>query len=384
MHQRFLRIAATSCAVLLSTLLPTTSSQAFGGPIASLGFDVKAGLDSATINFLNNYPATVREEAVKGANQILNRADESVSKIFDQSRDLVLLAKDVAVCAGVTLETVGVGTFRRMFGIHPNWTERLKEFVADIQDEATLTSTPADLYKQYVDADNRGRDAYCLTHQGDLDQEGIMNLRKQIKTTALMWQRLQPYCANVRECYALVSATVDTAVKGAAKQDLKRIDAEDRLAKIKRPPEPQRSVFSSNFDLRTYELALLALLSIHDDLIRASELRIAAGTVEKNKLDNQLATNEAKLNLLEHDKNKIAACNEAYKVAGWFDAAGAQLKVVEGYEVLTADELNALAEKVKNQSQRRARVAAFSMDGVINNGKGCRLLIIRDPHPGPV
>ncbi|WP_162957805.1 hypothetical protein, partial [Pseudomonas aeruginosa] len=332
MHLRFLRIAATSCAVLLSTLLPATSSQAFGGPIASLGFDVKAGLDSATINFLNNYPATVREEAVKGANQILNRADESVSKIFDQSRDLVLLAKDVAVCAGVTLETVGVGTFRRMFGIHPNWTERLKEFVADIQDEATLTSTPAVLYKQYVDADNRGRDAYCLTHQGDLDQEGIMNLRKQIKTTALMWQRLEPYCANVRECYALVSATVDAAVQGAAKQDLKRIDAADRLAKIKRPPEPQRSVFSSNFDLRTYELALLALLSIHDDLIRASELRVAAGTVEKNKLDNQLATNEAKLNLLEHDKNKIAACNEAYKVAGWFDAAGAQLKVVEGYE----------------------------------------------------
>lgn len=384
MNFRSLRIAAATCIILTGTLIPVTSSQAFiGGFVGYLGFDVDVGLDSATRDFLRSYPKEVREQAVIGATQIMDRADVSIALVFKQGRDLLLLGKDVVVCAGVTAESIPGGIFRRMFGIRRNYTEVLKEEMGKVASKATLNATPAVLYKRYVDVDNIGRDAYCLTLDGDLDQHGVLMLRAEIKTTALLWKRMEGLapskenpvgCTTVRECYALVSTTVGDSLGKALKQDKNQINADERMARIVSPPEPQVSWGSSSFDLRAYELAMLAMLSVHDDLLRVSLKRISRGAKERSRLMALVDRNESLLRSAEAERSKIAGCNQAYQMIPSFREATTQLDVASRYEVISPDDLAAIISRIQWLEERRSDLAAYKDErrgGVRNDGSSC-------------
>lgn len=392
MNFRSLRIAAATCAIFTGTLTPVTSSQAFiGGFAGYLGLDVEVGIDSATRDFLQGYPKEIREQAVIGATQIMDRADVSIALVFKQGRDFLLLGKDVVVCAGVTIENIPRGFLQRLFGIRPNFTQLLKDEIEEVGEEASLNTTPAKLYKRYVDVDNLGRDAYCLTLQGDLDQHSVLLLRAEVKTTGLLWKRMEGLaptkenpvgCTTVRECYSMVSTTVDDSLSKALKQDKDRIRADERMARIVRPPEPKSSWGSSNFDLRTYELALLGMLAIHDDLVRVGLKRTAKGTEENNKLLGMMNRNDALLREAEGQRDKVAGCNQAYRMIPQFQEATAQLEVVKGYEVLAPDAVAGAANQLQGLEGRRATLAAFNRGGVINNGRSCSNRIIIPIFPG--
>lgn len=392
MNFRAMRVAATTCAILTGTLLPVTSSNAFlGGFVGYLGFDVKAGLDSATRDFLSVYPENIRKQAVIGANEVLNRADESVARVFTQGRDLMLLGKEVVVCTGVTLENIPRGWGMRLFGIRPVYTQLLKDEINDVAKATSLTSKPGDIYMRYVSVDNLGRDAYCLTLQGDLDQQGVIQLRTEIKTTALLWKRLEALapsqanpvgCTTVRECYALVSTTVDDSLKRALKQDKDYISANERMAAIERPPEPKSSWGSSNFNLRTYELAMLKMLAVHDDLLRVASQRIAKSDEEQAKLNKQISAVDSQIGAAEKLKEVAAACNQGYKLAPDVSALTKQFGVVNGYENLTPDEQKVIEGRITGLEKRRAALAAKSGKWVVNNGKSCSV-VFREPRHFP-
>lgn len=381
MHSRRLRAAAASLTILAGTLLPSTSSHAFiTGFVAYLGFDVEAGLDTATRDFLNAYPEKIKEQAVTGSAQIMDRADESVSRIFAQGRDLLLLGKDVINCAEVTAERLPRGVLDRLFGFRPNYTEMIQDELEQIADESRLTSKPIDLLTRYIDADNIGKDAYCLTLQGDLDHHSVLLIRAELKTKWLLWKRMEALkptpanpvgCTSVRECYALVSTTVDAEMGKSLKQDKDLIKAEHRMSMVVRPPEPNSSWFSNNFDLSTYEQAMLIMLSVHDDLIRARVTRETIGTQKLERLRQLINSNEAKIQNAELERNRAAACNQAYKAAGSLREASELLLSVRSYEVLPQEELDMMANKNADLERRRIQLSSVRGNGIINDNHAC-------------
>ncbi|MGI0646811.1 hypothetical protein ACRCPS_17500 [Pseudomonas aeruginosa] len=389
MDFRALRVAAATFTIMAGTLLPATSSHALGGFVGYLGLDVEAGLDSATRNFLQGYPKEIREQAVIGATQIMNRADESIAKVFIQGRDILLLGKDVIVCTGVTVENIPRGMLERLFGIRPNYTEVLQNELKKLGDEAKLTSKPGQLYTRYVDVDNIGSDAYCLTLQDDLDQHSVMKIRAEVKTTGLLWKRMealapsptnQAGCSTVRDCYVLVSTTVDTDLATAPKQDKDLIKADERMGRVVRPPEPKETWFSNNFDLRTYEQAMLIMLAVHDDLLRVAAKRQVQGLEAYKKLKDMVAGTEALVAEAERQKG-AAACNRAYNMAPQVRAAQTQLDAVKAYEIVLPAELLEVANRLQGVESRRVKLASTSSVWIYNDGKSCSV-VPREPPPG--
>lgn len=389
MDFRALRVAAATFTIMAGTLLPATSSHALGGFVGYLGLDVEAGLDSATRDFLQGYPKEIREQAVIGATQIMNRADESIAKVFIQGRDFLMLGKDFIVCTGVTTERIPLGMLQRFFGIRPNYTEILQDKLEELGDEATLKTSPGRLYLRYVDVDNLGRDAYCLTLQDDLDQHSVMKIRAEVKTTGLLWKRLedlgrspsdQDGCSTVRDCYELVSTTVDTDLANAPKQDKDLIRADERMGRVVRPPEPKKTWLSNNFDLRTYEQAMLIMLSVHDDLLRVAAKRQVQGLEAYKRLKDMVAGTEALVAQAERQKG-AAACNQAYNMAPQVRSAQTQLDAVKAYEIVLPAELQEVASRLQGVESRRVKLASTSSVWIYNDGKSCSV-VPREPPPG--
>lgn len=390
MDFRALRVAAATFTIMAGTLLPATSSHALGGFVGYLGLDVEAGLDSATRDFLQGYPKEIREQAVIGATQIMNRADESIAKVFVQGRDFLMLGKDFIVCTGVTGENLPRGMLQRLIGFRPNYTEMLQDKLEELGDETTLKTSPGRLYLRYVNVDNLGRDAYCLTLQDDLDQHSVMKIRAEVKTTGLLWKRMEdlapsptnkPGCSTVRDCYELVSTTVDTDLANAPKQDKDLIRADERMGRVVRPPEPKKTWLSNNFDLRTYEQAMLIMLSVHDDLLRVAAKRQVQGLEAYKKLKDMIAGTEALVAEAERQKEGAAACNRAYNMAPQVRNAQTQLDAVKTYEIVLPAELQEVANRLQRVESRRVALASISSVRIYNDGRSCTV-VPREPPPG--
>ncbi len=65
---------------------------------ALLGFDVKAGLDKGTIEFLKAYPTNVRTEFVAAVDQSLDRFDQSAADFFASTNELLNKTQETTRC----------------------------------------------------------------------------------------------------------------------------------------------------------------------------------------------------------------------------------------------------------------------------------------------
>lgn len=366
-----IKILAASFTIGLATLFPSTNSYAFlGGVVGYMGFDVDIGLDSATRAFLQGYPEDIRKQVVLGANQVLDRADESVARVFVQSHGLLLGAKDVVVCSGRVMEHIPRGMMERFFGLRPDsYSAIAEQSLMDFRAGVKLIDSPNKIANGYTNIDNIASDAFCLTLQSDLDHYRVVRLRPEVKTSGLLWTRLEPLCENVRGCYALTLATVHTSMANAVRQDLVKTKAEERFAAIKQPPLPT-SGWKSNFDLVQYEHALNSLLAINDDLIRVSTARAKAGMVKLTAFEGKETQVSQWLSAAEAERNGVTRCNRGYQLASAVKDVGTLRDQVGTYEFLQPAEWEAVKIKVINLSTRQ-KALATAKGPFINDGSRC-------------
>lgn len=374
------RLFAANSTMAIAVLISTTNSEAFlGAMVGYLGFDVDVGLDTATSEFLQQYPKEIRIQLVQGANEVLDRADESVARVFVQSQGLLLGVQDVAICVGRVGEHIPRGMLERIFGIRPDSysaiaVESLNQFRSHVQ----LIDSPTKIANGYTDVDNIVSDAFCLTLQSDLDHFRSVRLRPEVKTSGLLWTRLEPLCGNVRDCYALSLATVRTSMTNAVEQDLVKTKAAERFSAINQPPPPSAG-WRSNFDFLEYEHALNALLAINDDLIRVSSARAKAGNEKLLAFEGMHSQIAQWMSAAEDEPNLVTRCNRGYQIAGAVKDLGNLREQAEGYDLLRPAELDAMKAKFEKVSARQKALAATT-GKFMNNGNRCWDVVIRAPN----
>lgn len=356
--------------ILLALVL---SFSSFPVLALSLGLDVKAGIDSETLRFLESYPENVRKEAVLGASQVLDRADVSVSKIFMQGRELIFLVTDGAVCIQRNLKAVPRGVFERMFGLYTVYSREVDGALNKLANSARLNTTPSDFVKGYVVVDVIASDGQCLTMQSDLDQRELIKQRGVINTSYILWQRLGDICKSLGECYSLVRTTVESELSNALQQDKDRVKADERMARISQPPEPRQTKLPKNYGLFHYERAINGMLEIHDDLIRVREVRLAKGLAVKSELDKALASVFDSLKKAESTKDWAASCNQGYKLAHQFTTIANLQEGLAGFELLSKQEMDDLKSSISLAADRQKKLVSrkSSSNGFRNDGKSC-------------
>lgn len=351
---------------------------------ALLGFDVKAGLDKGTIEFLKAYPANVRTEFVAAVDQSLDRFDQSAADFFASTNELLNKTQETTRCMTQQLGQVPADWLRNAAELDRNVSEELNEDLEDLRSDAGWRTTPSKFRRLYADFDAKASKADCLTAAGDLLKPEILRYRKQARESYILWARLEGQCSDSQSCYDLVHTGLQENLEAALGQDKAKIDADARFALVAEPP--RKTGWFMSYPWRPYQVALVDMLRINDELALVAHARQEQGqaalAIFKQDLriaQQDIATAQA-LSKGNWDQ-KAAACNAGYKISKRMDGISSKLGAVEPFEVLTDLQLSEYRKAVVSATAQAHALRDVKNSGLVNSKGACSVKAYRQPSP---
>lgn len=372
-------LSALTCALAIS-VLPGTSHAGL------LGFDVTAGIDKGTLEFLRQFPADVRANFVLAVRQSLDRTDLSVNNFFDHTDKLLINAQDALNCASIDLSSIPKDALDRLIGKDANPAETLNDELESTREGAKWDTTPGHFRIRYADLDFKASVARCKSSSGDLVRSEIVKIRDQAKSAYILWARLDGQCISSGKCYELVSNSLKDTLDASLEQDKDKIAADQRFARVTSPPKP--GGWFNKYKWEPYQATLVDLLRINDELALVTNDRVTKGkaafdafTASLNDINANLVIAGQKVSS-NNPGEKVRGCNIGYSLATRINGVESQLTKVKGYEVLTTEQM-VQQEKVLADAKGRAKEYAKTRGGFIkNNGSSCEFHFTPRPFPG--
>lgn len=363
--------------VLASVLLtlPNVSFAFLGELKATLGFEVKAGIDKETLEVIKTFPTNTRVEIFK----VLERTDRSVYGYLDEANRLVRNTVDEFACAAEGI-TYGAGKgLKRVLGFNPEDVTAMKEALIEVREDFKYKTTVDNIVSNYADYDSRARQVLCAEGRSSPTGLEMVRLRTMASTSYILWARLRELCTSSEECYALAYNTLKENMTIAAKQDIQVTKADERLTLIPQKIAPKTSFLSltNTFDVMTYEKHLGEILRLNDQLLLVSSARIAKGKPYLDELETSLANAENNVSTsadgaASSDVNaQIQACNIGYSISAQIPALQARLNTVNSYELLSKPEIDTITNRISKAKDRATQLKAGSYKEVRNDGNQC-------------
>jgi len=371
------RSTVRNTVVLASLLLtfPNVSFAFLGELKATLGFEVKAGVDKETLEVIKTFPTNTRIEIFK----ILDRTDRSVYGYLDEANKLVRNTVDEFACAAEGI-TYGAGKgLKRILGFDPKDVAAMKEALIEVRGDIKYKTTVDSIISNYADYDSRARQVLCAEGRSSSTGLEMVRLRTMASTSYILWARLRELCTSSEECYALVYNTLTKNITLAAKQDISVTKADERLTFIPQKPAHKTSFLNltNTFDVMTYEKNLGEMLRLNDQLLLVSSARIAKGKIYLDELETSLAAAEQNISTNTNgaaspDVNvRIHTCNIGYFVSSQIPVLQSRLNTVNSYELLPKPEIDKIENRITKANDRAIQLKALSYEDVRNNGNQC-------------
>ena len=351
-----------------------------------LGFDVSAGLDKGTMEFLKAYPPSVRKEFVAAVDLSLDRVDQSVDVFFAKTNELLTKAQDTTRCMTQQVGQVPADWLRNAADIDKNVAEELNDDLEDLRDEVDWKTTPDQFRRLYADFDAKASKADCLTASGDLLKPEILRFRKQARESYILWARLEGQCSASQDCFGLVYSNLQANIVAALPQDKAMINADVRFARI--VPPPRKAIWFSWFTPYTwesYQTVLVDMLRINDELALVAHAReeqgrvaLAAYTQAIGKVQKDIADAQALTQQSSSDK-KAAACNIGYSVSASLNGVSSKLAAVEPYAALSESQLAEQRQVISTVASQAKTLREMKNSEVANTGTFCGPRFINPP-----
>ncbi|WLG83705.1 hypothetical protein PSH97_21780 [Pseudomonas cucumis] len=372
-------LSALTCALAIG-VLPDTSHAGL------LGFDVTAGIDKGTLEFLRQFPTDVRANFVLAVRQSLDRTDLSVNNFFDHTDKLLINAQDALNCASIDLSSIPKDALDRLIGKDGNPAETLNDELESTREGAKWDTTPSHFRIRYADLDFKASVARCKSSSGDLVRSEIVKVRGQATAAYILWARLDGQCTSSGNCYELVSNSLKETLASSLKQDKDKIAADQRFARVTSPPKP--GGWFNKYKWEPYQTTLVDLLRINDELALVTNDRVTKGkaafdtfTASMNDINAKLADAGRKVRS-NRPIDKVRGCNIGYNLVTQINGVESQLAKVKGYEVLTTEQM-VQQKKGLADAKTTAQGYAKTKGGFIrNNNSTCEFFYPPRPFPG--
>ncbi len=345
-----------------------------------LGFDVTAGLDKGTIEFLKAYPANVRKEFVSAVDLSLDRFDQSAADFFANTNELLNKTQETTRCMTQQLGEVPADWLRNAADMDKDVAEELNDDLEDLRDDASWKTTPDQFRRRYADFDAKASKADCLTAAGDLLKPEILRYRKQARESYILWARLQDQCSDSQACFELVYNGLQANLDAALAQDKAKINADGRFDRIVAPP--RKTGWFSSYPWESYQTALIEMLRINDELALVAHAREEQGNaalaiyaqamsnVQKDIADAQALAEKKDLG------KKALACNIGYTVSGKLNGVSSKLATVVPYAVLSEAQLSEQKQAITTASAQAKKLRDMTGGDLKNDGKICYVKVL--------
>jgi len=304
-------------------------------------FDASAqvGLDDATRNFLEGYPANIRSEVSSLVNESLSRVDISVYGYISRINTLIneqstKLMCNVAAIKDIPSEVISslnpfIKKYGPVEGLEKGWSSNSKKFDSD---------TNAHQYKiAYGDYFEKVAVARCRYSYSSLTISNMDDFISILKARWSIWKALDGECTSADNCSDFALKSLKQQIAQSDTDDINSAKALDELALLNKPKSKEGLFDSFNFE--DYENYLLSLNKISLALVITKLRRESFVVMNLNSrnIDFSVFIQEANREML-------------------------RLNNIEFYDVNEmAVALNSLSEKMNEQKNTLSDIRPFSV-----------------------